>query len=68
MGVFRQLNEELGITVAFVTHEHDVADYTRRIVSILDGQVVSDEPNVPSFERDRVPVRTESLSPEEARS
>ena len=52
MGVFRSLNEELGITVAFVTHERVVADYTRRIISLLDGQVVGDEPNVPAFERD----------------
>ncbi len=50
MAVFRSLNEELGITVAFVTHEHVVADYTRRIVSLLDGQIVGDEPNVPSFD------------------
>lgn len=68
MGVFRQLNEELDITVAFVTHEHDVADYTRRIVSILDGKVVSDEPNVPSFEREAVATTAPGLTPEEARS
>ena len=52
MAVFRSLNEELGITIAFVTHERDVATYTRRIISLLDGQVVGDEPNVPSFERE----------------
>ncbi len=52
MAVFRSLNEELGITIAFVTHEHDVAYYTRRIISLLDGKVVGDERNVPSFERD----------------
>ena len=51
MEIFRKLNEELGITVAFVTHEHDVAGYTRRIVSLRDGQVVSDVPNTPSYER-----------------
>ncbi len=52
MAVFRGLNEELGITVAFVTHERQVADYTRRVISLLDGQVVGDETNVPSFERE----------------
>lgn len=51
MEVFRGLNEELGITVAFVTHEREVADYTRRVISLRDGKVVGDEPNVPSFER-----------------
>ena len=52
MAVFRSLNEELGITIAFVTHESIVANYTRRIVSLLDGKVVGDRPNVPSYERD----------------
>ncbi len=50
MEVFRKLNEELGITIAFVTHEADVAAYTRRIVLLRDGRVVSDEPNTPSYE------------------
>jgi putative ABC transport system ATP-binding protein len=49
MEVLRKLNEELGITIAFVTHEHDVAAYTRRIVSLRDGEVVSDVPNIPSY-------------------
>jgi ABC-type lipoprotein export system ATPase subunit len=49
MEVLRKLNEDLGITIAFVTHEHDVAAYTRRIVSLRDGEVVSDVPNTPSY-------------------
>ena len=51
MEIFRKLNEERQMTIAFVTHEHDVAAYTRRIVSLRDGRIVSDEPNVPIFER-----------------
>jgi putative ABC transport system ATP-binding protein len=51
MEIFRKLNAERGITIAFVTHEPDVAAYTRRIVSLRDGEIVSDEPNVPVFER-----------------
>jgi len=51
MEVFRKLNEELGMTIAFVTHEAEVAGYTRRIVSLRDGQVVADVPNTPSYER-----------------
>lgn len=51
MEIFRRLNEERGITIAFVTHEPDVAAYTRRIVALRDGEIVSDEPNVPVFER-----------------
>jgi len=49
MEVFRKLNEELGITIAFVTHERDVAAYTRRIVSLRDGEIVSDVANTPSY-------------------
>jgi putative ABC transport system ATP-binding protein len=45
MELFRTLNEQRGITIAFVTHEHDVAAYTRRVVSLRDGVIVSDEPN-----------------------
>ena len=51
MEIFRKLNEEREMTIAFVTHEHDVAAYTRRIVSLRDGRIVSDEPNVPVYER-----------------
>jgi putative ABC transport system ATP-binding protein len=52
MEIFRKLNEERGITIAFVTHEHDVAAYTRRIVSLLDGEIVSDAPNDPVYRQD----------------
>ncbi len=49
MEIFRQLNEQRGITVAFVTHEPEVANYTRRIVSFRDGLIVDDRPNTPSY-------------------
>jgi len=48
MRIFKALNEEMGITVAFVTHDRDVADHTRRIVQLRDGQVVSDAANSPT--------------------
>ena len=56
MEIFRALNEQRGITIAFVTHEHDVAAYTRRIVSLRDGEIVSDEPNVPVYARAPAPA------------
>lgn len=42
MGIFQKLNRE-GITVVLITHENDIASYTKRIVRFLDGQIVSDQ-------------------------
>ena len=41
MGVFQKLNDQ-GITIVMVTHELDIARYTRRNVILRDGNVVSD--------------------------
>lgn len=42
MEFFTKLNEE-GATVIVVTHEEDIAQYTKRIVRFQDGQIISDE-------------------------
>jgi putative ABC transport system ATP-binding protein len=42
MGIFQSLNEE-GKTVVLITHEHDIAEYARRVVAFRDGRIVSDE-------------------------
>ncbi len=41
MGVFQKLNNE-GITIVMVTHELDIASYTKRNVIMRDGLVVND--------------------------
>jgi len=41
MGLFQQLNER-GKTIIMVTHEPELAAYTRRIITLRDGQLVSD--------------------------
>jgi putative ABC transport system ATP-binding protein len=41
MGVFQKLNDE-GITIVMVTHELDIASYTKRNVIMRDGVVVND--------------------------
>jgi putative ABC transport system ATP-binding protein len=42
MELLRELNEE-GHTVVLITHEPEVASYTKRVVVLQDGRIVSDE-------------------------
>ena len=44
MEMFARLNVERGITIVLVTHEPEVAAYSRRVIQLRDGQVVSDAP------------------------
>jgi putative ABC transport system ATP-binding protein len=43
MGVFQYLNREHGITIALVTHEPDIAEYTKRVVVFKDGRIKRDQ-------------------------
>jgi putative ABC transport system ATP-binding protein len=42
LSVFQQLNEQ-GITIVLVTHEPDIASYTKRIVEMKDGLIIHDK-------------------------
>ncbi|MDO8552579.1 MAG: ABC transporter ATP-binding protein [bacterium] len=42
LGTFQKLNKEHGRTVILITHEHEVAQYAERIITIRDGVIVSD--------------------------
>jgi putative ABC transport system ATP-binding protein len=42
MGLFQQLNDA-GKTIVMVTHEPELAAYTKRIITLRDGEIVSDK-------------------------
>lgn len=43
MGIFKGLNDE-GVTIVMVTHEPDIAAYTKRNILFKDGNIVADKP------------------------
>lgn len=43
MELFVKLNQESSITVILVTHEQDIAAFSKRIIRFSDGHIVSDE-------------------------
>ncbi|PKN96620.1 MAG: macrolide ABC transporter ATP-binding protein, partial [Chloroflexi bacterium HGW-Chloroflexi-5] len=46
MELFVQLNRESQTTIILVTHEQDIAAFSKRIIKFLDGHIVSDQPVV----------------------
>ncbi|MCX6763454.1 MAG: ABC transporter ATP-binding protein [Candidatus Moranbacteria bacterium] len=47
METFQELNRQ-GHTIILITHEHDIADYAKRIISVRDGLIESDVKKVNS--------------------
>src|SRR5262245_59544653 len=42
MEIFQRLNRERDLTIILVTHEHDIADFGKRIILFRDGRIHSD--------------------------
>jgi putative ABC transport system ATP-binding protein len=45
MNILQRLNREQGLTVVLVTHESDIATYAQRVLTMRDGELVSDVRN-----------------------
>ncbi|MCU0104619.1 ABC transporter ATP-binding protein [Acholeplasma vituli] len=43
MGLFKELNQKLGITIVMVTHNEALLSYTNRVIRLLDGKIEKDE-------------------------
>lgn len=43
MGLFQELNDQ-GLTIILVTHEHDIAQFTKRMIIFKDGRIRKDDP------------------------
>ena len=41
MALLQQLNAQ-GMTVVLVTHEHDIAEFAKRVITFRDGRVIED--------------------------
>jgi macrolide transport system ATP-binding/permease protein len=61
MAIIRALNRVRGVTVVLVTHERELAELADRIITLRDGQIISDLPtrggDAPLVTRDLPPVQ-----------
>ena len=51
---FKKLNNDIGITIIMITHEFDIAQYSRRLIHIYDGRITYDG-KIPKSESDLMP-------------
>lgn len=51
MVLFHKVHEEQGKTIVFITHNNELADETERIITLKDGNIISEEDNKRYFKR-----------------
>ena len=51
MTSFKRLNEERGMTILLVTHEPDIAAYSKRLMRLKDGRVLYDGPSAEGLQQ-----------------
>ncbi len=52
MDIFHKLHDEQKKTIVLITHSRELAKETERIITISDGNIISDEMNFAKIERD----------------
>ena len=63
IALLQDLNRDDGMTVIIVTHEHDVAAATGRVIALSDGRVLSDESQEPRSVSMRARAALEGATP-----
>ena len=63
MRILRELNAK-GHTIILVTHDHNVAKNATRIIEISDGNIISDQPNIPVIDGE-VPEKQTLIRPQQ---
>jgi ABC-type lipoprotein export system ATPase subunit len=61
MKLLNEVNRSQGTTLIAVTHNHEVASATQRIVTLRDGRVLSDVPVRSTYERDLIDFKSSPL-------
>ena len=56
MDLLQRLNREQGITILFVTHDPEIAEYCNRVIHFRDGRIESDQNNCTQPAQDPIPT------------
>ena len=67
MRILRELNSK-GHTIILVTHDHNVAKNATRIIEISDGNIISDQPNIPETDDETLEKHPLQRTPQKKRS